>query len=320
MLADDGVHVEGDQRLQQVEGDRKEDDGWKQDSVGRIRGGRAQCFAKSHPSRRLGELRAPPDSGQADVPANEREACHRDRHPPEADRVAKDRASHEADRRAGKTEVDLDRLQADALWARWRKHRQERLVGPGRQRAEESVELEHEEDVDRGHSRPGVSRRHEDEDGKDGPQRRTSDDVGNAPTPTRSCSVAEIPDDHRVERSDDRAGGENQADHEARQQRRQVRIAGRRVEVDQPQAAAPRKRLVPDVAGRVEELGAEREFHATSTLAPSEGRGRTCQRATPSARTNRTRGRRGSNVGSETIRGVERQHVTSGARAVTQAH
>ena len=58
VLADDGVHVERDHLLQELEGDREEDDGRKEDAVRRVCDRRPHRFTEAQARGRLRELLA----------------------------------------------------------------------------------------------------------------------------------------------------------------------------------------------------------------------------------------------------------------------
>ncbi len=125
-------------------------------------------------------------------------------------------AADEAHGRADEAQVDLERLQADALGARRGELGEQRLVWAARDRPEEEEELEDEEEVDSGHRRAGVGGRREEEEGEDRPERRAGHDIRDAPPPARAGPVAEVADDHLVERADHRADREQERDHETR--------------------------------------------------------------------------------------------------------
>ena len=182
MLTDDGVHVEGNDRLQHLEGDREEDNRGQKNAKRDVRRRCAERFAERDPRGNPRQLGPIPDAGQAHVPARKRQHSHRGRHHLEARRVLEEAASDEADRGPGDAEIDLERLDAHAFLARGRDLGQERLVRPVRNGAEQEEELEHEEEVNGGH-RLAAGRRHEDEEREDAPEGSAGEDVRDATTP-----------------------------------------------------------------------------------------------------------------------------------------
>src|SRR5438067_13176730 len=105
--------------------------------------GRAECVAKAHLGWNARQLRASPDTADRDVLADEREGGDCERHRLEADVVHEEVAADESDRRSEHAEVYLYRLHADALVARRRHLRQQRLVRPDYDRTEERERLDH---------------------------------------------------------------------------------------------------------------------------------------------------------------------------------
>lgn len=271
VLADDRMDVEGDVRLQQLKREREQHDRREQHPELSVSEGRPQRGAEADLRRDARQLGPVPHARDRHVLADERECRDRDRHRPEPDPVHERGAGHQADRRSGDAEIDLDRLEAHPLAARGGHLRQQRFVRADDDGAEQRDGLEDDQQIDGCHRVSRVGRRREEQHEEDRPQRRAEHDVRDPAAEAGTRAVAEVPHDRIIERGDDAGDGEQHADREGRKKRRQVRIARRRVVVQEPQAAALAERLAADPARPVESLRPERNRQRRS-LDPSVAR------------------------------------------------